>query len=452
MATWVLRECRGAPGLQDFELGRVIGKGLMGTVRLARWRAARTAAYVAIKSVDKAYVMRHHDERHIEYEREILMALSSSAFCIKLFSAFQTASSVHFALELVPGGELFQRMRKVGRMLPNEARFYVFETFAALYHIHTLGYCYRDLKPENVMIDVDGHCKLVDFGFSTRPNEEGLMRTAVGTPVYLSPEQLNSKHTNGYTSACDFWSLGIFLFELLTGRTPYSKNLQDTQHEVYLRILRSRGVPFPSGFDRRSKAFINALCRKDFSKRLWHAEDIRRHKYFYFKEYKTASNKLPPSSSSSSAEATPRVSAAKRRGSEKSTSAARVAVADGSNNQSSGDNHDGGKKRRSSFDSPGTAPSDDRKHSHSHSRNTGEEESATGSDAHHDDDTPSAAHSWAEEMDTIWAKVNSKRLIPPYVPKFSSVSDVDKYFRAEYENEPLDKKGALDASTPFVGF
>jgi len=400
--------------------------------------------------------MRHHDERHIEYEREILMAVSASAFCIKLFSAFQTASSVHFALELVPGGELFQRMRKVGRMLPNEARFYVFETFAALYHIHTLEYCYRDLKPENVMIDVDGHCKLVDFGFSTRPNEEGLMRTAVGTPVYLSPEQLNSKHTNGYTSACDFWSLGIFLFELLTGRTPYSKNLQDTQHEVYLRILRSRGVPFPSGFDRRSKAFINALCRKDFSKRLWHAEDIRRHKYFYFKEHKSAPNKPPPSSSSSSssssAEATPRVSAAKRRGSEKSTSAARVAVADGSNNQSSGDNHDGGKKRRSSFDSPGTAPSDDRKHSHSHSRNTGEEESATGSDAHHDDDTPSAAHDWAEEMDTIWAKVNSKRLIPPYVPKFSSVSDVDKYFRAEYENEPLDKKGALDASTPFVGF
>ena len=206
---------------------------------------------------------------------------------------------MYFAMELVPGGELFQRLRKVGRMHPNEARFYTLETFSALYHIQSLGYCYRDLKPENVMIDAEGHCKLIDFGFSTRPDRDGLMRTVVGTPVYLSPEQLNGKFTNGYTSCCDFWSLGIFLFELLTGRTPYSRDLHDTQHEVYLRILSSRGVPFPRGFDRKAKSFISSLCQKDITKRLWRPEEIRHNKYFLFKEPATKQPAGAPSSSSS---------------------------------------------------------------------------------------------------------------------------------------------------------
>ena len=201
-------------------------------------------------------------------------------------------------MELVPGGELFQRLRKVGRMHPNEARFYTTETFSALYHIQSLGYCYRDLKPENVMIDAEGHSKLIDFGFSTRPDRDGLMRTVVGTPVYLSPEQLNGKFTNGYTSCCDFWSLGIFLFELLTGRTPYSRDLHDTQHEVYLRILSSRGVPFPRGFDRKAKSFISLLCQKDLTKRLWKPEEIRHNKYFLFKEPEAKESASAPSSSS----------------------------------------------------------------------------------------------------------------------------------------------------------
>ena len=218
---------------------------------------------------------------------------------VQLFTTFQDNAYVYFAMELVPGGELFQRLRKVGRMHPNEARFYILETFSALYHIQSLGYCYRDLKPENVMIDSEGHCKLIDFGFSTRPDRDGLMRTVVGTPVYLSPEQLNGKFTNGYTSCCDFWSLGIFLFELMTGHTPYSRDLHDTQHEVYLRILSSRGVPFPRGFNRKAKSFISSLCQKDLTKRLWRSEEIRHNKYFLFKEPTTKETVSAPSSSSS---------------------------------------------------------------------------------------------------------------------------------------------------------
>lgn len=197
------------PELNDFVMGRIIGKGLMGTVRLAKWKERKT--YLAIKCIKKAYIYKHKDERHINNERKIMMDLDSS-FCVKLFATFQDDTFIYFAMEFVPGGELFQRLTKVDCMVPGAAQFYVFETFSALKHLHSLGYVYRDLKPENIMIDADGHIKLVDFGFSTKPDAQGLMRTSVGTPVYLSPEQLNGKFTGGYTSSVDWWSLGkVFL-------------------------------------------------------------------------------------------------------------------------------------------------------------------------------------------------------------------------------------------------
>ena len=263
--------------LSDFDIGRIIGKGLMGTVRIARYNEKNS--FVAIKSIKKRYIAKHKDERHINNERKIMMELNSS-FCVKLFSCFQDTNNIYFAMELVPGGELFHRLVKVEKMDANTAQFYAWETYSALYHLQSLGYVYRDLKPENVLIDAEGHCKLIDFGFSTRPDSQGLMRTSVGTPLYLSPEQLNGKFTGGYTASVDWWSFGVFLFELLTGRTPFSKNTNDTHYEVYIRILKSNGVPFPWGFDPLSKSLISELCQKDMKRRLIDPKMIVKHKYF----------------------------------------------------------------------------------------------------------------------------------------------------------------------------
>jgi serine/threonine protein kinase len=89
---------------------------------------------------------------------------------------------------------------------------------------------YRDLKPENVMVDEDGHCKLVDFGFVTTPDENGMMRTMCGTSAYLSPEQLDRKFFGGYTKICDWWSFGVFIYELRTGTFSVTVTLSKRLH------------------------------------------------------------------------------------------------------------------------------------------------------------------------------------------------------------------------------
>ena len=178
--SWLMKE--GGFGsnvdVNSFEYGRVIGRGLMGSVRIAKHK--QSGLYVAVKSIKKDYIQRHRDQRHISSEREILSSLSKSPFCIRLFGTFQDTISVHFVMELAVGGELFRRLQKKQAFPPPVAKFYASEIFCALRHVHKLGYVYRDLKPENIMLDEEGHCKLVDFGFSIKPDAQGLLHTQCG--------------------------------------------------------------------------------------------------------------------------------------------------------------------------------------------------------------------------------------------------------------------------------
>ncbi len=120
------------------------------------------------------------------------------------------------------------------------------------------------------------------------------MHTICGTPAYLSPEQLDSKHIHGYTAIVDWWSLGILLYELLTGRTPFCPNNEHGNHyAIYLRIL-SKSVSFPLFFDSKSKALISALCHRDVGHRLCHAEMISRHPYFTVPWGEVADRRLVP--------------------------------------------------------------------------------------------------------------------------------------------------------------
>jgi serine/threonine protein kinase len=288
--------------INSFEYGRVIGRGLMGSVRIAKHK--QSGLFVAIKSIRKEYIQKHRDQRHIAAEKAVLTGLSKSPFCVRLFGTFQDTLSVHFVLELAVGGELFRRLQKKQAFPPAVAKFYASEIFCALRHVHKLGYVYRDLKPENIMLDEEGHCKLVDFGFSMKPDAQGLLHTncgrssmhmsaipaslyltmlylslSIGTPAYLSPEQLNGKFTNGYTSIVDWWSFGILLYELLTGNTPFCKSFSESSYEIYLRILENN-ISFPFGFDSVTKDLVTQLCHADLSKRLVDPEVIAASSYW----------------------------------------------------------------------------------------------------------------------------------------------------------------------------
>ena len=287
---WLVKQADfSTKNIEDFEFGRIIGRGLMGTVRVCK---TKNDKYFVMKAISKDFIVKHRDERHIKNEKEILYSLNCS-FCVKLFGTFQDRTNVYFALEYVPGGELFHRLGRKQQFTPPVAKFYSSEIFVALEHIQSLDYVYRDLKPENIVLDEEGHVKLIDFGFSTRCGADSRMHTLCGTPAYLSPEQLDGKLTNGYTRVVDWWSYGVLIYELLTGKTPFCKNNRESHYEVFLRILKSK-IYFPFQFDSRSKELISSLCHPKVEKRLCDATLIKNHPYFEIDWVDVAERRLIP--------------------------------------------------------------------------------------------------------------------------------------------------------------
>jgi serine/threonine protein kinase len=275
------------------EFGRVIGTGLMGTVRVACVK--KDQQYVVVKSVAKDYVCKHNDGRHVQNEREVLSRFDHP-FIVKLFGTYQDDKHIHFVLEFVAGGELFSRLQRHSCFAAESAKFYLCEVFLALAYVHKLGFVYRDLKPENILLDETGHCKLVDFGFTTKPNENGVMRTQVGTPMYLSPEQLNSKFTKGYTKIVDWWAFACITYELMVGLTPFCKDNKESAHAIYLRVLKGK-VKFPSHFDKRAKDLVTKLLVADINKRMTEPADIQKHDWFSDVDWDGVEDKraVPPS-------------------------------------------------------------------------------------------------------------------------------------------------------------
>lgn len=276
---WLAKDMTIGPGcgIDKFEVKRVIGTGLMGTVLLAMFKKDET--WCALKCVKKDYVCRHDDGRHIQAERHLLEVVDNP-FVVTMFGTFQDKIWVYFVLEYAAGGELFSRLHnKKGKFGNNTSKFYLSEILLALEHIQSLGYAYRDLKPENIMLDEEGHCKLVDFGFSAKPDRDGLLHTNVGTPAYLSPEQLNHKKTGGYKKIVDFWSFGIITYELMTGKTPFCKSHKESSYAIYLRVLKGK-ISFPKYFEASCKEMVRSLLVADVDKRLTSVEGIKKCAWF----------------------------------------------------------------------------------------------------------------------------------------------------------------------------
>lgn len=286
---WLLKNAKlNGSSLKDFEFGPKIGQGYSGTVRMVRYKQEKYCVFKAIRKD----ALKNRDIRHVRGEKEVLSKINSP-FCIKMFSTFQDKSYLYFALEFAPGGELFHRLGRKQFFKPDTAKFYATEVFVAIDHVQSLGYVYRDLKPENILIDEEGHCKLVDFGFSTSANSQGMLHTLCGTPAYLAPEILDGKFTNGYTKIVDWWSFGILIYELLTGKTPFSKSNKESPYEIFLKILQNK-IWFPIGFDPKSKELVSSLTHPQVQKRLCEAEKIRKHGYFVMDWNMVEARKLVP--------------------------------------------------------------------------------------------------------------------------------------------------------------
>ncbi|XP_068196519.1 rho-associated protein kinase 1 isoform X1 [Antennarius striatus] len=264
----------------DYEVVKVIGRGAFGEVQLVRHKA--TSKVYAMKLLSKFEMIKRSDSAFFWEERDI-MAFANSSWVVQLFFAFQDDRYLYMVMEYMPGGDLVNLMSNYD--VPEKwARFYTAEVVLALDGIHSMGFIHRDVKPDNMLLDKVGHLKLADFGTCMKMNKDGMVRcdTAVGTPDYISPEVLKSQGGDGYYGReCDWWSVGVFLYEMLVGDTPF---YADSLVGTYSKIMNHKNaLTFPDDSDISNDA-KNLICAflTDRDVRLGRngVDEIKRHPFF----------------------------------------------------------------------------------------------------------------------------------------------------------------------------
>ncbi|CEJ02592.1 Putative cAMP-dependent protein kinase 9 [Rhizopus microsporus] len=259
-------------GLRDFEIQETLGTGTFGRVFLTKFKPSNK--YYAMKVLKKSEVVRLKQVEHLLSEKKILSSIRFP-FIVDLFCTFQDDSNLYMLLEYVVGGELFTHLRRAGRFTNDMTRFYASEIVLAIEYLHSKDIIYRDLKPENLLIDHQGHIKITDFGFAKKVVDRTW--TLCGTPEYLAPEIIQSK---GHGKAVDWWALGILIFEMLAGYPPF---FDDNSFGIYEKILMGK-VQFSSHFDPLARDLLKRLLVSDRTKRLGNlkggSEDVKRHKWF----------------------------------------------------------------------------------------------------------------------------------------------------------------------------
>uniref|UniRef100_A0A7N6FIG1 non-specific serine/threonine protein kinase n=1 Tax=Anabas testudineus TaxID=64144 RepID=A0A7N6FIG1_ANATE len=255
---------------------KTLGIGAFGEVCLTR--KVDTGALYAMKTLRKKDVLNRNQVAHVKAERDIL-AEADNEWVVRLYYSFQDRDSLYFVMDYIPGGDMMSLLIRMGVFPELLARFYVAELTLAIESVHKMGFIHRDIKPDNILIDVDGHIKLTDFGLCTgfrwthnskyyqegnhvrqdsmepsdfwddvsncrcgdrlmtleqranRQHQRCLAHSLVGTPNYIAPEVLLRK---GYTQLCDWWSVGVILFEMLVGQPPF---LAPTPTETQIKVI-----------------------------------------------------------------------------------------------------------------------------------------------------------------------------------------------------------------------
>ncbi|KAL2183221.1 Pkinase-domain-containing protein [Thermothelomyces heterothallicus CBS 203.75] len=275
--------------VNDLVKVRTLGTGTFARVCLVRpshgTEADRSKVF-ALKILRKTDVIKLKQIDHVRHERQILADVRGHPFITNFVTSFSDHDFLYILLDYVPGGELFTYLRKYRRFDEDMARFYAAEIVLILEHLHEQqgGIAYRDMKPENLLLDADGHIKLVDFGFAKRlgNNESGHPEetyTLCGTPEYLAPEVI---HNKGHTTAVDWWALGILIYEFLTGYPPF---WHQNPIEIYKQIV-EKPVVFPQEppISDAAKDIIRQFCTVDRSRRLGNisggAAKVKAHPFF----------------------------------------------------------------------------------------------------------------------------------------------------------------------------
>ncbi|KAI9342288.1 kinase-like domain-containing protein, partial [Obelidium mucronatum] len=243
--------------LDDFHIVRKVGKGGFATVFLVRMKAS-TGRYYALKAIKKADLIKLKQEKQVINEKAILKNIKHN-FIVELYHSFQDTHYLYMIIEYIDGGDLFSYLRKVQKFGEDDGRFYTCEILIALQYLHSHSIVYRDLKPENILLDTTGHVKLADFGFAKVITNT--TNSFCGTPDYIAREIVRNR---AYTKDVDWWSFGVLIFELVSGKTPFG---DDSSEQIYENITEMK-IKWHPAIKGPCKDIIKRLLEPDPTKRL----------------------------------------------------------------------------------------------------------------------------------------------------------------------------------------
>ena len=258
-------------GVQDFTLIQKLGSGAYGQVYLVRHRKSDSLYAMKVLKKDK---IKNSNQVEMTLTERWVLAETSHPFLTSLQFAFQSARKLYLVMDYMVGGDLFKHLQDFGPFSIDEARFYAAEIVSAISFLHSKAVVYRDLKPENVLIDSEGHLNLTDFGLAKRNvTSSSGAATFVGSPVYLAPEVLEMRTqggSSGYGKAVDWWSLGTLIYEMLVGAPPF---IDENRERMYQKI-QFEPLVFPDELLLPSaQGLIELLLTRDPSLRLGSGPD-----------------------------------------------------------------------------------------------------------------------------------------------------------------------------------
>ena len=270
---------------EDFEIKSVIGRGSVGKILLAKY--IKDGKYYAIKSMRKDQIISEGIADNILVEKNILIK-SQCEFILKLSFFFQTPERIYYVTPFIKGGDLYHKLKSEIFFKEDLVRFYTAQIAVALQYLHNLEITYRDLKPENILLDEDGYIKLCDFGSSVIIRGTEKIKNFAGSPEYAAPEIITY---SGHNFMCDWWSLGILIYELLYGNTPFFNmdktrmyDLINTGAISFPKFIQIEGEEKPRNYkvSEDAKNIISKFLEKDPGTRLGRKglDEIKKHPFF----------------------------------------------------------------------------------------------------------------------------------------------------------------------------